>query len=114
MALLEVLAKIEAENGSGLARIIHCSIVKMATYQMLHLVHLTVQHALCEVERSEILLARRAKILVQDLLTIEHKLLQEQGREQLDLLRRIIRRLFANKSVLVGQGCLLHLLVLES
>ena len=57
MALLEVLAKIEAENGSGLARIIHCSIVKMAAYQMLHLVHLTVQHALSEVERSEILLA---------------------------------------------------------
>ena len=86
----------------------------MTAYQMFHFVRLTVQHALSEVKRSKILLARRTQILVQDLLTIEHKLLQEQGREQLDLLCRIIRGLFANKSVLVGQGCLLHLLVLES
>ena len=86
----------------------------MTAYQMFHFVRLAVQHALSKVERSEILLARRAQILVQDLLTIEHKLLEKQGRKQLDLLRRIIRRLFANKSVLVGQGGLLHFLVLES
>ena len=57
MALLEVLAQIEAENGSGLARVIHCSVVKMAAYQMLHLVRLAIQHALSEIEWSEILLA---------------------------------------------------------
>ena len=57
MALLEILAQIEAENGSGLARVIHCSVVKMAAYQMLHLVRLAIQHALSEIEWSEILLA---------------------------------------------------------